>query len=151
MERAAIDFMGLLPRTYTKNGNSPKKYLMVNGDYFTKWNEAIPLENIGAKTAAMELIDNFICRFCVPLFIHKDQGALSKSLLFQEICQILGIKKTRTTKARPQSDGVIKRANRTVVNLLSSFVSEHRRGWNGFVPLLMMAYRSSIPLIPSPV
>ena len=79
-----------------------------------------------------------------PLFIHTDQGASFESNLFQEICQILGIKKTRTTKARPQSDGMIERMNRTIVNMLSAFVSEHQRDWDQYVPLVMMAYRSSV-------
>ena len=117
---------------------------MVIGDYFTKWTEAIPLENLEARTVARVLIDNFICRFGVPLFLHTDQGASFDSQLFQEICQILGIKKTRTTKARPQSDGMIERANRTILNMLSAFVSEHQRDWVEYIPLVMMAYRSSV-------
>ena len=123
---------------------SPKRYSMVIRDYFTKWTEAIPLENLEAKTVARALIDNFISRFGVPLFIHTDQGTSFESKLFQETCQILGIKKTRTTKARPQSDGMIERANRTIINMLSAFVSDHQRDWDQYVPLVMMAYRSSV-------
>ena len=144
MERIAIDFMGPLVRTTPQNGNAPKRYLMVIGDYFTKWTEAIPLKNLEAKTVARALIDNFISRFGVPLFIHTDQGASFESKLFQEICQILGIKKTRTTKARPQSDGMIERMNRTIVNMFSAFVSEYQRDWDQYVPLVMMAYMSSV-------
>lgn len=144
MERIAIDFMGPLPRSNSENGNVPKRYLMVIGDYFTKWTEAIPLENLEAKTVARVLIDNFICRFGVPLFLHTDQGASFESQLFQEICQILGNKKTRTTKARPQTDGMIERANRTILNMLSAFVSEHQRDWVEYIPLVMMAYQSSV-------
>ena len=101
MERIAIDFMGPFNRTIPQNGNAPKRYVMVIGDYFTKWTEPIPLENLEAKTVARALIDNFISRFGVPLFIHTNQGTSFESKLFQETCQILGIKKTRTTKARP--------------------------------------------------
>ena len=100
MERIAIDFMGPLVRSTPKNGNAPKRYLMVIGDYFTKWTEAIPLENIEnieTKTVARALIDNFISRFGVPLFLHTDQGPSFESQLFQEICQSLGSKKIRTT------------------------------------------------------
>ena len=144
MERIAIDFMGPFNRTIPQNGNAPKRYLMVIGDYFTKWTEAIPLENLEAKTVARALIDNFISRFGVPLFTHTDQGTSFESKLFQETCQILGIKKTRTTKARPQSDGMIGWANRTIINMLSAFVSDHQRDWDQYVPLVMMAYRSSV-------
>ena len=79
MERVAIDFMGTLTKTKPQNGNAPKRYLMVIGDYFTKWTESIPLENIEAKTVARALIDQFITRFGVPLFIHTDQCAFFES------------------------------------------------------------------------
>ena len=144
VERIAIDFMGPLVRTTPKNGNAPKRYLMVTGDYCTKWTEAIPLETIEAKTVARALIDNFISRFGVPLFLHTDQGASFESQLFKEMCQKFGIKKTRTTKARLQSDGMIERANRTILNMLSAFVSEHQRDWDEYIPLVMIAYRSSV-------
>ena len=143
-ERIAIDFMDPLPRTTPMDDYAPKRYLMVIGDYFTKWTEALPLENLDAKMVARALIDNVICRFGTPLFIHTDQGASFESLLFQEICQILGIKKTMTTKARPQSDGMIERANRIITNMLSAFVSAHQRDWDEYVPLVMMAYRSLV-------
>ena len=139
MERIAIDFLGSLVRTTPKNGNDPKRYLMVIGDYLTKWTEAFPLENNETKTVARALIDNFISRFGVALFLQTDQGASFESQLFQEMCQILGIKKTRTTKARPQSDGMIERANRIILNMLSAFVSDHQRDWDNHIPLVMMA------------
>lgn len=140
MERIAIDFMGPLPKS-SKSGN---KYLMVVGDYFTKWTEAYPIPNIEAKTVADKLIENFICRFGVPLIMHTDQGKTFESNLFQEMCKILEIDKTRTSPYRPQSDGMIERANRTIINMLLPFVSENQTDWDEHIPLVMLAYRSSV-------
>ena len=39
---------------------------------------------------------------------------------------------------------MIERANRTIINMLSAFVSDHQRDWDQYVPLVMMAYRSSV-------
>lgn len=39
---------------------------------------------------------------------------------------------------------MIERMNRTIVNMLFAFVSEHQRDWDQYVPLVMMAYRSSV-------
>ena len=139
MERIAIDFMG--PLTKTNSGN---KYIMVVGDYFTKWVEAYPLPNIEAKTVADKLIENLIARFGVPLIIHTDQGKTFESCLFQELCKQLEIYKTRTTPYRPQSDGMIERANRTIVNMLLPFVSSNQKDWDEYIPLIMLAYRSSV-------
>ena len=109
MERWAVDILGPLPTTHKKNS-----YLMVVGDYFTKWTDAIPIRNKKAITIAQKLIVHVISIFGVPIQIHSDQGQTFESDVFKEICKILGIDKTRTTPYRPQSDGMIERANRTI-------------------------------------
>ena len=138
LERVAVDIMGPLP--ITKMGN---RYLLVIGDYFTKWVEAIPLKNQEANAVASELVDKFVSIFGVPIQIHSDQGTNFESCVFQEMCTILGIEKTRTTVMYPQSDGMVERSNRTLENMLACFVSKHQRDWDEFIPLLLMAYRSS--------
>lgn len=54
------------------------------------------------------------------------------------------IEKTRTTAMRPQSDGMVERANRTIQNMLSAFVADHQKDWDEYLPLLMMAYMSAV-------
>jgi hypothetical protein len=59
------------------------------------------------------------------------------------MCNILGIEKTRTTVMHPQSDGMVERYNRTIGHMLASFVAKHQRNWDEYIPMLLMAYRSS--------
>ena len=47
LQRVAMDILGPLPET--EKGN---KYILVIGDYFTKWKEAYPLPNMEAMTVA---------------------------------------------------------------------------------------------------
>ena len=61
----------------------------------------------------------------------------------QEICKILGITKTRTTPYHPQSDGMIERFNRTILNMLSTVVSDDEYNWDLHLPTLMLAYHTS--------
>ena len=56
---------------------------------------------------------------------------------------MLGITKTRTTPYHPQSDGMIERFNRTVLNMLSKVVSDDEHSWDLHLPTLMLAYRTS--------
>ena len=72
-----------------------------------------------------------------------DQGRNFESTLIKEICKILGITKTRTTPYHPQSDGMIERFNRTVLNMLSAVVSDDEYNWDLHLPTLMLAYRTS--------
>lgn len=137
-ERIALDILGPLPRT--KQGN---KYLLVIGDYFSKWLDAIPLRNQEAPTIAKKLVERIVSIFGVPLSIHSDQGSNFESDVFRELCKLFGITKTRTTPLRPQSDGMVERANRTIENMLTAFVSDNQNDWDEYIYLLMLAYRSS--------
>jgi hypothetical protein len=54
----AIDILG--PLSWTDNGN---KYIMVVGDYFTKWMEEIPIPDAEAKTFCRKNRFYFWCPF----------------------------------------------------------------------------------------
>ena len=138
MDRIATDILGELPET--ESGN---KYILVVSDYFTKWTESFPMPNMEASTVAKIIVEEFIVRFGVPSYVHSDQGRQYESRLFQEVCDILHIKKTRTTPYHPQSDGMVERFNHTLVTMLSAYVSEHQRDWDMHLPYVMMAYRSA--------
>ena len=138
MERMAIDIMGPLPVTKSNN-----KYIVVVADYFTKWTEAFALPNQEAYTVADCLVTNVILRFGAPYHLHSDQGTNFESKLFQEMCKILGINKTRTTAYHPQSDGLVERFNRSLGDMLSKLVNERRDDWDDMLPYVMCAYRAT--------
>ena len=60
------------------------------------------------------------------------------------MCHLLGTKKIRTTPYRPQSDGMIERLDKTLESQFAKYVQDHQRDWDGHVPYVMMAYRSSV-------
>ena len=60
-QRVAMDILGPLP--VTERGH---KYVLVLGDYFTKWVEALPMPNMEASTVANLFVAHFVCRFGAP-------------------------------------------------------------------------------------
>ncbi|GFV74441.1 retrovirus-related Pol polyprotein from transposon 297 [Trichonephila clavipes] len=60
------------------------------------------------------------------------------------VCELLGIDKTKTTPLHPQSDGMVERFNRTILNNLSLMVSKNQQDWDQKVPLFLLAYRSAV-------
>ena len=138
LERIAVDILGPLPVSDRRN-----KFIMVVGDYFTRWTECYPIPNPQAPTVATKLVEEFVARFGVPLELHSDQGRDFESAVFGEMCSLLGVTKTRTTPYHPRSDGMIERFNRTIENMLSLWVSKSQTDWDQHLALLTMAYRSS--------
>ena len=139
MERVGIDVMGPFP--VTKAGN---KCILVVGDYATKWLEAYPLPDHKAATVATCLVNNFISRFGIPRQIHSDQGRDFESSLFSQMCQFLGIDKTRMSPWQPSSNGYIERFNATLQAMLRTEVNDKQDNWDEAIPVLTMAYRSSV-------
>ena len=138
LERIAMDIMGPLPET--PRGN---RYILVVGDYFTKWKEAYPLPDMEALSIAKVLVNEFICWFGVPDSIHTDQGKNFEAKVIREICHLLGVTKTRTTPYHPQSDGLVERFNRTLLEMLSTTVADEH-DWDLSLPTLLLAYRTSV-------
>ena len=97
MRLVAADILGPLPESDA--GNS---YILVVGDYFTRWMEAYPIPNQEAATVAKKMTDEFFLRFSPPEQLHTDQGRQFESELVAEVCKLLGIDKTRTTAYHPQ-------------------------------------------------
>ena len=137
-QRVGLDILGPWPQTLNRN-----RYVLVVSDYFTRWVEAYAIPNIEARTVARTLMEGFISRYGTPTEIHSDQGRQFEAAVFQELCELLDIKKTRTTPYHPQSDGLVERFNRTLKNMLAHFVDENMDDWDVKMPLVMLAYRSS--------
>ena len=60
-----------------------------------------------------------------------------------EICDAMGITKTRTTAYHPQYDGQAERQNRTLQSMLSSFVSSRKDDWDSWLDSVTFAYNTS--------
>ena len=80
----------------------------------------------------------------VPTAIHSDQGREFEGHVFQRLAELLGANKTRTAPYRPQSDGLVERFNRTLLNMLSVFVCDRPGDWDEHLPFMLSAYRSSV-------
>ncbi|GBM18796.1 Retrovirus-related Pol polyprotein from transposon 412 [Araneus ventricosus] len=134
----ALDILGSFP--VTTRGN---RYVLILMDYFTKWPEAILIPDQEASTVAEVLVRTWISHYGVPMILHSDQGTNFNSSLFTELCKLLGILKTRTTALHPESDGMVEKFNRTILNHLSLFVSKNQTDWDTHLPLFRLAYRSA--------
>ena len=138
MEMIAVDIMGPFPQN--EHGNC---YILVAEDYFTKWLEAWAIPNQEAKTVACKLLNEMFYRFSLPDRLHSDQGRQFESKIIEQLCKLLQIQKTRTTPYHPQGDGLVERANRTILSMLATVVENHK-DWESHLRATCMAYNTSI-------
>lgn len=134
----AMDYMGPLPETTRGN-----KHILVVVDHFTKWCEAFATPDQKASTVAPLLISRIFSRFGPPTVLHSDQGRNFESTLLHELCNVMGITKTRTTSYHPQCDGQAERQNRTLQAMLNAFTSSRQHDWDLWLDSVTFAYNTS--------
>jgi IS30 family transposase len=99
-----MNLVGTLP---TAQGNY--KYAVVVVEYFTKWIEAKPLDNITFEAVRKLFWQNIICRFGVPKELTVDNGKQFDSDLFMEFYHSIGTKVMFSSVYHPQSNGALER------------------------------------------
>ena len=121
---------------------SNNRYLFVVQDSITKWAEAIPLPDQTAACITGELIKLFSI-YGHPEVFHSDQGRNFESSILAQTLEAFGVRKSRTTAYHPQGDGMVERFNRSLLQLLQTYVDK-QDDWECYLPLVLYAYRYSV-------
>ena len=133
-----IDIVGPLPRS-----SNDRRYVLTMMDRFSRWFEAVPLDDITAPEVTSKFFANWICRFGCPDFVVTDQGSQFESGLFQEVLRSLGVHKKRTTQYHPQANGLIERAHSTFKHSLKC-IADKVRCWERALPATLLAMRCAV-------
>ncbi len=138
LDRLATDVLGPLPET--KRGN---RYILVVTDHFTKWVEIFPIPDQTAPTCAGLILNEVIARFGCPYDTHSDQGRNYESHIFQELCRLLEVRKTRTSVCNPRCNGQAERFNRTLMRMVKAYLKGEQTEWDKNLGCLAAAYRAT--------
>ncbi|CAB0028406.1 unnamed protein product [Trichogramma brassicae] len=129
-----MDLVGPLPEC---RGFS---YLLTMIDRFSRWPEAVPLQDITAETVARAFVKHWVSRFGSPSTLTTDQGGQFESKLFEEVSRALGIEKIHTTPYYPQANGMIERFHR---DIKAAFMCRSEAGdWLDALPTIMLGLRT---------
>ncbi|KRX37052.1 Transposon Ty3-G Gag-Pol polyprotein [Trichinella murrelli] len=85
----------------------------------------VPLPNAEARKVAAALVNGVFCRYGAPETLHYDQSRNFEYELVKEVCHLFGVTKTRATAYHPQSDGLVERMNRTLLDMLAKASIDH--------------------------
>jgi transposase InsO family protein len=98
-EIISMDICGPYVLTPRKN-----RYLSTFTDCFSKYAEAIPLEDMTAESCARAYATQVIARHSTGSILVTDQGRSFTSEFFRQVCKILGIKQLNTSSYHPQAN-----------------------------------------------
>ena len=138
-ERVAIDILGPLKETY--HGN---KYVLVVTCAFSRYPEAIALPDQQSPTVAKAFVEQVICRHGMPKEVMSDRGTNFCSALFQQVNEILKIKRKLTSAYHPMANGGAENLVKNLKNMLIHYVNYYHNDWDSMIPFVLFAYRNSI-------
>ena len=139
MDRLSMDILGPFPESSSGN-----KYVLVVIDNFTRWVEIFALPDQTAETCANKVLNEVISRFGCPYDLHSDQGRNFESGVFQELCTLLELRKTRSSPGHPRGNGQVERFNKTLVRMIKSYIRDQQEHWDKNLGCLAGAYRSAV-------
>ena len=116
--------MGPFPRA-TRN----KRYLLVGTDYFTKWVETEPLENIRDVDAKRFVWKKIVTHFGIPHTLILDNGLQFDSKAFKRYCCNLDVTNRYSTPAYPQGNGQAEAINKVIVDGLKKRLDDAKGRW----------------------
>ncbi|GJT53183.1 reverse transcriptase domain-containing protein [Tanacetum coccineum] len=130
-----MDILRPLPQASKK-----LKFVIVAIDYFTKWIEAKPLVRITGKDVKKFVWENIVCRFRLPRIIVTDNRTQFVNNPFKGWCESLNIKQMNTVVVHPQANGLVERANKSLIEGIKARLRRERAGWVDELPNVLWAH-----------
>jgi hypothetical protein len=138
-----MDFVGPLPTSKDINGVEYEN-IMVVVDRLTKYVIFIPLpRKYDTRYLAEVFVRDVISRFGIPERIISDRDKLFTSNFWEELCQMLSIKRAMSTAYHPQSDGQTERSNQTLEQYLRLYVNDEQDNWANLLPQAALAVNAT--------
>jgi transposase InsO family protein len=138
-ESTSVDFIVALSKS---EGHTQ---IMVVVDCFSQMAHFIALTKTAtARDAAQAFLREVWKLHGIPKLIISDRDTKWTSEFWDELCNLLGIKKRMSMSFYPQTDGQMERVNQTLETYLCSFINYNQDDWYSLLPLAEFAYNNAV-------
>ena len=139
-EMVCYDLAGpFMPKT--ERGNT---HALIIVDHFSKWPEIVALPCTKAPTIAQAIFDNWVCRYGVPERLHSDGANNVNGEVMQQLSNLLGVDKSKSSRLHPQGDGISEAVVKIVKSVIRKHVDKYGRDWDLYLQSAAFAMRSNI-------
>ena len=121
---------------YMPEDDNGFKYVLLIGDLFTKYVEAVPLWDQSAISFVTALNEKWILHHGCPSYLLSDQASNVYGKAVREVCKAFGIEKTRSSACHSQGNGFAERNIRNVREIIRTTLNARRLTQKAWVPLL---------------
>jgi hypothetical protein len=118
-------------------------------DNFSGWCELVPTKSVTSEIIVRYLVQYF-GRYGAPVVVRSDQDSTFVSKLVDGFYAATGIQPNRTIPHHPESNGIVERCNREVLQLASAMALDERvpfdtlSGWGDVLPFVQRIINSSV-------
>jgi transposase InsO family protein len=137
-EVVTMDFIPELPESEGFDN------ILVIVDKLTKYALFIPTStNINEVDTAKLFFDHVISRYGIPLQVISDRDTRWKGDFWNEVCRLMGMKRSLTTAYHPQADGQTEIMNQGLEIAIRAYIGPSRDDWKGLLNGLNLSYNTS--------
>jgi hypothetical protein len=117
--------------------------MLVAMDYFTKWIEVVPLENMTHKEVIEFIMEHIIHRFGIPQTLTTDEGTSFVSSQVRVFIESYKIRLLNSSSYYTQANGQTESSNKTLIKLIKKEIEDNLRRCHVVLSEALWAHRIS--------
>ena len=137
-----IDIVNMETTVATKDTPVVKKVLVVV-DHFTRYVRAFVIPDRTVKTIAKTLYEDYFSVFGFPSWLMSDGALEFVGGILMVLCNILHVKKLRTSPYHPQSNGAVERTHQTLMRMIGKLDPNRKHRWPDHIGSICHTYNTT--------
>ncbi|CDJ46911.1 hypothetical protein EBH_0069500 [Eimeria brunetti] len=135
----SLDFVTSLPLT-----TAGHDAMLVAVDSLSKRAHFIPAKKSHLAVDIVELLADRLTRnHSFPDILVSDRDPRFRTEVWSQLCSRFNITRAMSSSYHPQTDGQTERVNRTLEQMLRTYVQADEREWEGLLPALELVYNTT--------